>query len=87
MRQRHSVQTLARAVFSGLLLWLIVGYILYPMAQTVVQSFSTESGFGLAGYRAYFSNPQNRLVIRWRFICVFCAADTKSSSTFCCSVP
>lgn len=64
MRQRHSVQTLARAVFSGLLLWLIVGYILYPMAQTVVQSFSTESGFGLAGYRAYFSNPQNRLVIR-----------------------
>lgn len=59
MKKRIHAQQLGRAVFSLALLWLAVGYILYPILQTVRLSFSDRGG-----YRAFLANGQNLLAVR-----------------------
>lgn len=64
MKHRYVPAKCRRIVLFAVLFWLIVGYILYPMAQTLFQSISSGSGYSFSGYIQYFRNPQNRIVIR-----------------------
>lgn len=51
----------------GCLLFLLVGYILYPMGNTLQQALVSEEGFTLSVFREYLANPNNIRVIQNTF--------------------
>ncbi|MDO5111783.1 MAG: iron ABC transporter permease [Clostridia bacterium] len=52
------------ALFYACLFFLLSGYILYPLLNTVMQAFHGEGGFTLSVFREYVSNPNHLQVIR-----------------------
>ncbi|WFS63075.1 iron ABC transporter permease [Pseudodesulfovibrio thermohalotolerans] len=57
-----------RRLLSGIgilaLLWVLVGYILYPALTSLVKSLAGESGFSLGNYAAFFSSSSSLLVLQ-----------------------
>lgn len=60
-------QKVALSVFYGALFFLLVGYILYPMANTFLQAFWQEGHFTLNVAKEYLANPNNIQVIKNTF--------------------
>lgn len=52
-----------RWIWYAVLGFLIVGYILMPFFQTVLQAVQTEDGYSLQVFGQFFSNPNQRKVI------------------------
>lgn len=63
MKKKSTAGRTGSTIFALALLFLLVGYILYPTARTVMQSFTDDVGYSWAGYVRYFSLAQNRTVI------------------------
>ena len=51
-------------VWYGVMGFLILGYILMPFARTVLEALRTEDGYGLQTFQEFFSNPNQRAVLR-----------------------
>lgn len=55
------------AAYSLVLLFLLIGYIVYPMGNTFFQAFFQDGDFTLAVFREYLSNPNHIQVIQNTF--------------------
>ena len=54
---------IAKGSFYFILFWILIGFILMPMFQTVARSLDTETGQGIQNYIDYFSLSNNLQVI------------------------
>lgn len=67
----NAMQTVKKYIWPlllyGCLLFLLVGYILYPMGNTLRQALVSEEGFTLSVFREYLANPNNIRVIQNTF--------------------
>ena len=58
---RHSTFML---LFYVVMLFLLIGYILYPMFNTLFQAFLKDGQFTIAIFQEYITNPNNLQVIK-----------------------
>lgn len=60
---KHLYWSILQGCFYFVLFWCLIGFIIVPMLNTFIQSFWTESGFGIENYIYYFALKNNLIVM------------------------